>query len=1042
MSTESDGYGASDNGSVLNARRYPLARRGRSRPSSNSDVAERVDTLASSLRDTNRNLQEVGDLLGQYRSVSSQQTDAIDRLRANLNQRDSQLSRDRSDRYTRHESDTMSASELRSDSRHRRSASVTQTRKTRPSVRFSQNADEVHEIHRDIRDLGQDQARLAEQLSHERNRRDQVESENRKLLLDLSDSVKRTERQDSKPSERVEKRLRDLQEELRLQRESVSRKFKSTDDRDSIKKEIRETLLNVSREEDRELRSRLVQVEAEKQKMASELESTKRKLDQSHGSSSVLQQHMESLRKDLARSDEDRHHLKSQLTQMRNSFHEDDYPVPRRERQQRVHEDGDDIRERSKLEREIHSLRAQLSQASSLREYDEQRKELDRSRRQNEQLSEHIDTLNQELDGKDRKQGKLLAQLKDATDSLAESEHQRRQALDQLRDLEERLRLKSSESEASIKRARESERLLTENQGKTEDRQRKLLDMVKHLKSKCRKLERDHESSRLSSSQHQERAEELLKENETLNMHKTNMTHRMENLQREIADILEKLARQDEQLRLKDIEVNELKSSCMKLDQELRDNRNLTDRLEGELNGEQSRLMMVSNEKLKVEQQLDSAKAMLHDAQGQNQRIQKELRDITKQNAELTSQVSDLNTRKKEVERQLAVAEDEKQNIKQDLKKLDKKFQEVQDFNAALTEKLHTEMETAKVNEGKVAHDLMRKMKCEKAESEAEIQALKIESAEARSLTKSLRRQVERGVSEMEKMRGEIHHLDDENLKLRRNFDRIRAGFEEQAQLVEVGDNRSSALEKHLQRAELAIQNLRTDRENDIRGVVREVDILVGLVTENGDDDDDDHAPLPFSRSHGSPDALLADLKSKLHWLQQEVRKQADRRKRLKTNLNRSRSELTDLQRDYLSDKYVYETQLGRTEDMIRDLQYEKQDLQLQNLERVHTVKSLEKQVDNMEEHIREGAKILDRSIEQLTEPDHLPPPPRPSSSSYSEFDRLKELDKERQRIEEKYNRYQSTVAQLHQQLDESKNFISSPPSKREHSRSARGHDL
>ena len=39
-------------------------------------------------------------------------------------------------------------------------------------------------------------------------------------------------------------------------------------------------------------------------------------------------------------------------------------------------------------------------------------------------------------------------------------------------------------------------------------------------------------------------------------------------------------------------------------------------------------------------------------------------------------------------------------------------------------------------------------------------------------------------------MRGEIRHLDDENIKLRRNFDRIRAGFEEQAQLVEVGDNR------------------------------------------------------------------------------------------------------------------------------------------------------------------------------------------------------------------------------------------------------------
>eukprot|EP00057_Strongylocentrotus_purpuratus_P023460 XP_011677934.1 PREDICTED: centrosomal protein of 128 kDa-like [Strongylocentrotus purpuratus] len=143
MSTESDGYGASDTGSAISARRYPLPRRGRSRPSSNSDVAGRVDTLASSLRDTNRNLQEVGELLGTYRSASTKQTNAIDRLRSNLNQQDSQLSRDRSDRFSRHESDTMSASELRSDSRHRRSASASHARRTtRPSVRFSQNADE------------------------------------------------------------------------------------------------------------------------------------------------------------------------------------------------------------------------------------------------------------------------------------------------------------------------------------------------------------------------------------------------------------------------------------------------------------------------------------------------------------------------------------------------------------------------------------------------------------------------------------------------------------------------------------------------------------------------------------------------------------------------------------------------------------------------------------------------------------------------------------------------------------------------------------
>lgn len=1037
MSTESEGYGESETGSVVSARqRIPPSRRARSRPSSNLDVTERVDTLASTLRDTNRNLQEVGDLLGQYRSASNRQSSAIERLRSNINQPNPQLYHDRSERLSRNESDTMSASELRTgyDRRRRRSASTSHLRRPKPTVRFSQNADEVHEIHRDVRDLGRDQARLAEELVHERRQRAHVETDNRRLLLDLSDSVKRSRMEESKPSERVEKRLKDLQDELRLQRESVSRKYTGNQDRDAIRTEIRETLLNVSREEDRELRSRLTQVEAERQKLASELESTRRKLDQSQGSSAVLQQHVESLRKDLSRSDEDRHDLKNRLTTLKDSFHEDDIPLTRRERQQRTQQtaEAEQHRETGRLEREIQSLRAQLSQASGLREYDEQRKELERSRKQKEQLSEHIDTLNKELDDKERNQGRLLAQLKVATDSLAESEHQRQQALVQLTDLGDRLKQKTGENETSVRRARESERLLTESQQKTEDRQKKLLDMVKQLKSKCRKLEREHESNRQTSSQHQDRTDELTRENETLKTQKTNMAHRMENLQREISDVLERLARQDEQLRVRDIEVNELKSSCLKLDQELRENRNLTDRLEGELRGEQSRFMAVTDEKLRVSQQLETAKASLHDAQSQNQRTQKELRDLTKQNAELTTRMTDLSAQKKEMEKQLSVSEEEKQNIKQDLTRLDIKFKEVQDFNAALTGKLHDE----KVNEEKLIQDLIRRQKRERAELEAEIQALKIESAEARSSAKSLRRQMDRGNGEMEKMREEMRHLDDENIKLRRNYDRIRAGFEEQSQLVEVGDNRSSVLEKHLQRAEVTLQSLRMDHENVLRGLVREVDTLVGLVSESGDDDDD-RTPQPYSRSTSSTDAMLADLKNKLYWLQKEIRKQTDVRMRLRGNLNRSRSEIDGLKRDHLADRYAYETHLDRTEDLIRDLQYEKQDLQLQNIERVHTVRSLEKQVDNMEEHIKEGNKILDRSIDVLSESDRLPPPPPPPSSG-SEFDRLKELEKERKRIDDKYNRYQSTVAHLHQQLDESRKLKSSPP-RRDRSRSARG---
>ena len=43
-----------------------------------------------------------------------------------------------------------------------------------------------------------------------------------------------------------------------------------------------------SQQQDRELRERLLQAEAEKQKLASQLENVKRKLDQSQGSHTAL----------------------------------------------------------------------------------------------------------------------------------------------------------------------------------------------------------------------------------------------------------------------------------------------------------------------------------------------------------------------------------------------------------------------------------------------------------------------------------------------------------------------------------------------------------------------------------------------------------------------------------------------------------------------------------------------------------------------------------------------------------------------------------
>ncbi len=68
--------------------------------------------------------------------------------------------------------------------------------------------------------------------------------------------------------------------------------------------------------------------------------------------------------------------------------------------------------------------------------------------------------------------------------------------------------------------------------------------------------------------------------------------------------------------------------------------------------------------------------------------------------------------------------------------------------------------------------------------------APQIELAEDKSSLKSVRRQLQRSKSDYDHLHNEFNKLEDENAKVKRNYDRIRMEFEEQAQMAEVDGNR------------------------------------------------------------------------------------------------------------------------------------------------------------------------------------------------------------------------------------------------------------
>ncbi|XP_025944681.1 centrosomal protein of 128 kDa-like [Apteryx rowi] len=181
------------------------------------EVTEKIHTLASTLKDTNRNLRHVDHMLGQYREYNKEQTEAIATLKEMLEQSIGQL---RSQRLTRNSGmrsaslSSLYASDLDGEAvsgnhhflptsplrdygdsqgnRHRRSRSA--------SVRFvngADNLDQLHSFHQSLRDLSSEQVRLGEDISRELSRRNRTDAEMRKTLAELSEKLTESQRQET-----------------------------------------------------------------------------------------------------------------------------------------------------------------------------------------------------------------------------------------------------------------------------------------------------------------------------------------------------------------------------------------------------------------------------------------------------------------------------------------------------------------------------------------------------------------------------------------------------------------------------------------------------------------------------------------------------------------------------------------------------------------------------------------------------------------------------------------------------------------------------
>ncbi|XP_023402218.1 centrosomal protein of 128 kDa isoform X19 [Loxodonta africana] len=476
------------------------------------DVTKKVNTITSTLQDTSRNLRQVDQMLGHYREYSNEQAGAIEQLKESLEQSIGQLRNRRLLRNSGGRSisvTSLSPSDLDGGAAaesHRFPPTSplkdygdpqgSKPMKSRPAgVRFVRENDDLgqlHILHQSLRDLSSEQVRLGDDLNREFSRRSRSDAETKRALEELTEKLN-VQRQEV-ISDRVERRLQEIEREMRTERELVE---KRQDQLGLMSLQLQEALKKQEAKADENedvMKNKLRQTEAEKSQLEQELELSRRLLNQSEGSRETLMYQIEELRTQLMKAEGDRKGLQHQVSQIskQQSNHQDEQADDWRFRR------GIE-REKQGLEKQMSDVRAELNFNAMASELEEVKRCMERKDKEKAHLAVEVEA--ESLEDKNTAKvhlwqlEKLKSQCDRLTQELAQNEEENKKLKLKYQCLKEQLEEKEkhiSNEEENLRRMEEARLQLKDQLLCLETEQESIFGMIgKEIDTACKTFWRD-----------------------------------------------------------------------------------------------------------------------------------------------------------------------------------------------------------------------------------------------------------------------------------------------------------------------------------------------------------------------------------------------------------------------------------------------------------------------------------------------------------------------------------------------------------------------
>nr|XP_046229182.1 centrosomal protein of 128 kDa isoform X2 [Scatophagus argus] len=942
-----------------------------------ADISEKMSTLANTLQDTSRNLTKVDQMLGQYRDHTEDQAEAMALLRENLEESISQLQTQRLGRSNGARSASASASTLHTSDLEAcsgsdglrfyptsplRDYSGTTGRRRRSQsagVRFedaSLTGEDIHTMHQSLRDLRCDQQRLSDDLDREILRRNRSDIDTRRAMENLIGHMATSQRQTS-VSSRVEQRLQELEREMCADQSSVGRE-RRPDQQAAVSDELQETSGRrqlQAHEREEAMTARLLKAEKEKSKVDHKLETARRLLEQSEDTRESLVQQVEDLRSELLRT-------RKEKTELQRARLESFQPVAQPHGNYTDREEGRGGQrgpDRLELEKEVAELRVQLRAASTLSEVEELKRALDR---------------------KEKERVQLTLQVEELSSDLARREQQQLRMLEQLREIQSRGQAERREMEA----------LLQESTRSRDELKTRAQEAVRQWRAKCRRLQKE--------------LEEAAREKESSQAQLKALSQQTEAARRELAEILGRLAQREEELHRKDVELSGTRQRQLSLEQEIREVREASATLEEETRRQATIQTRLEEENQRLGEQVDTQACHRQRDQATQAELQAALKQMTSAHAQLAQRLAEEETSKKELHKSSMELQAKLTAAQEEWAALGQQLQLEREVHQKELHSLKEMMEDSKTKKEREMQDVLKLCRQERDEIKTHLKEVKADAASDKELCGVLHIKLDRMKDECDKLATQLNTKEEAHTLLHRKYQLLKQELDDK---VRSGDRRR-ATESELVRLEERLLRMEAEQEAVLTSMGEELDAACRSLARNNED-----KLQAISQKPGlvkDPHRWLAETKTKLRWLCEEVRESNTREQRLRKQHQQTRDQLKALRQSRDSEQTALLQRLDQQEKLLHSLGTEKRGLLERSRKKEEEMRSLQD-------------RVLDLEMNTRVALDHLEAIPE-RQCLMENFKDLEESQRQREMVEQRYTKYKEIVWDLQHQLDESKRRI------------------